>query len=97
MTDDDQGPLTFHFGDELDLHSFAPRDVPELVRDWLDDRAAAGSTSLRLVHGKGIGVQRERVRALLARDPRVVRFADAPLGAGSWGATVIDLDPGRLR
>lgn len=95
MSDDDPDSLSFTFADELDLHSFAPRDIPELVRDWLDDRAAAGSTSLRVIHGKGIGVQRERVRALLARDPRVVRFADAPLGAGSWGATVIDLDPGR--
>ena len=65
------------------------------LTDWLDDRAAAGSRSLRLIHGKGIGVQRERVRAHLARDRRVLWFRDAPLGAGSWGATVLEIDPER--
>ena len=77
--------------DVLDLHAFRPREVPELVRDYLDAAWEKGLRRLRIVHGKGIGVQRETVRAILARDPRVRAFSDAPGEAGGWGATVVDL------
>jgi dsDNA-specific endonuclease/ATPase MutS2 len=75
--------------DVLDLHSFAPRDVEEVVRGYLDDAFAAGFPGVRLIHGKGVGVRRELVRKLLSSDPRVASFGDAPLGGGSWGATIV--------
>lgn len=78
-------------GDVLDLHSFRPAEVPDLVRDWLDEACARGFRDLRIVHGKGIGVQRATVRALLERDPRVVAFGDAPAEHGGWGATWVTL------
>jgi dsDNA-specific endonuclease/ATPase MutS2 len=75
--------------DVLDLHGFAPRDVAEIVADYLDRAHAAGFEGVRLIHGRGVGVQRERVRSLLARDARVASFGDAPGGAGGWGATIV--------
>jgi dsDNA-specific endonuclease/ATPase MutS2 len=80
-------------GDVLDLHGFLPRDVREIVADYLDAAWEAGFGEVRIVHGKGVGVQREMVRALLARDPRVAGFADAPGEHGGWGATVVTLRP----
>lgn len=77
--------------DVLDLHGFLPREVPDVVRDWLDAAHERGYRALRIVHGRGIGVQRQTVRALLARDPRVVAFGDAPPEAGGWGATWVTL------
>lgn len=77
--------------DVLDLHSFRPAEVPDLVRDYLDAAYDKGLRHLRIVHGKGIGVQRQTVRTLLERDPRVEAFGDAPLEAGSWGATWVRL------
>ena len=74
-------------GDVLDLHSFPPRDVPEIVRDYLDLAVERRWPQVRIVHGKGAGVQRERVRSILAADPRVEAFGDAPAEAGGWGAT----------
>jgi dsDNA-specific endonuclease/ATPase MutS2 len=77
--------------DVLDLHSFRPSEVPDLVRDYLDAAYDKGLRHLRIIHGKGIGVQRQTVRTLLERDPRVEAFGDAPLEAGSWGATWVRL------
>lgn len=77
--------------DVLDLHSFRPAEVADVVREYLDAAHAKGLRELRLIHGRGIGVQRERVRALLARDPRVIGFGDAPPEAGGWGATWVRL------
>jgi len=79
--------------DVLDLHGFAPADIPAIVRDYLDLAVARGYSAVRLIHGRGIGVQRERVRSLLAADPRVAAFGDAPGEAGGWGATCITLKP----
>lgn len=73
--------------DVLDLHSFRPSEVPDVVRDWLDAAYERGFRSLRIIHGKGIGMQRQTVRTILGRDPRVEAFGDAALDAGSWGAT----------
>ena len=78
----------------LDRVSQPPRrSVPEVVRDYLEAARAAGFREVRLIHGKGIGVQRERVRALLAAHSDVESFADAPAGRGHWGATVVRLRP----
>ena len=84
-------PVKVPITDVLDLHSFRPADVPEVVREWLDAAYEAGFHLVRIVHGKGIGVQRKTVRTLLARDPRVEDFGDAPLEAGGWGATWVKL------
>jgi hypothetical protein len=74
--------------DSLDLHSFPPASVPQVVEDYLQAAHARGLREVRLIHGRGIGVQRERVRSLLARHPRVASFRDAPPELGGWGATV---------
>ena len=85
-------PIELPITDVLDLHSFPPREVPELVRDYLDAAWEAGFRRLRIIHGRGIGVQRQTVRKLLERDPRVVSIGDAPAGAGGWGATCVELE-----
>jgi dsDNA-specific endonuclease/ATPase MutS2 len=85
-------PIELPITDVLDLHSFPPEEVPELVRDYLDAAWEAGLRSLRIIHGRGIGAQRRTVRTLLERDPRVTSFGDAPAGAGGWGATCVELE-----
>ena len=62
-----------------------------MVRDYLDAAYAAGFRELRIIHGRGVGVQRRTVRKLLGRDPRVMEFFDAPATSGGWGATVVRL------
>ncbi len=83
--------LNLPIEDVFDLHSFLPEDVPDVVRDYLDAAYGAGLRELRIIHGRGRGVQRKTVRTLLERDPRVSGFGDAPLEAGGWGATWVTL------
>jgi len=64
--------------DTLDLHPFQPRDVASVVEEYLYQAALRGFRELRIIHGRGIGVQREIVRSILSRDPRVASFRDAP-------------------
>jgi len=75
--------------DVLDLHGFPPRDMREIVLGYLDDAFAAGFPAVRIVHGRGMGVQRDAVRALLSRDARVAEFSDAPEAQGGRGATLV--------
>jgi dsDNA-specific endonuclease/ATPase MutS2 len=84
-------PVEVEISDVLDLHSFAPRDVKRVVEEYLTQAHAAGFSRIRLIHGKGVGVQREMVRAILARTAFVIDFKDAPPEAGGWGATVARL------
>ena len=84
-------PIRIPIADVFDLHSIPPRDVKEVVREYLVEARRLGFTALRIVHGRGIGVQREMVRAVLAATPFVVSFRDAPPEAGGWGATVVTL------
>lgn len=81
--------VSLEITDVLDLHPFAPREVPAVVEAYLEEARAKGYTSVRIVHGKGTGVQRARVHSILKRTPFVASFSDAPLGGGSWGATVV--------
>jgi hypothetical protein len=74
--------------DSIDLHPFPPRDVPDVVDAYLEEAVARGLREVRLIHGRGIGVQRDRVQKLLARHPLVSGFHDAPPDRGGWGATV---------
>ena len=84
-------PYEVPITDVFDLHPFAPRDVKAAVEAYLEEAHARGFTALRIIHGRGIGVQREMVRKVLARTPYVLDFRDAPEGAGGWGATVVTL------
>ena len=87
--EDPDEPVALPIEDFLDLHAFQPRDVRDVVSSYLEAALLAGFTEVRLVHGRGIGVQRESVRALLSRHPSVLSFADAPPERGGWGATVV--------
>ncbi|HEV2765466.1 MAG TPA: Smr/MutS family protein, partial [Pyrinomonadaceae bacterium] len=82
-------PVVVPLTDVLDLHTVAPREVKRLVESYLEDAREAGFRAVRIIHGKGVGVQRETVRKILARTPFVEHFADAPPEAGGWGATVV--------
>jgi len=88
---DPEEPHVLPVEDHLDLHPFSPKDVRAVVASYLEAALEAGFQEVRLVHGRGIGVQRESVRALLARHPGVLSFADAPPERGGWGATVVRL------
>jgi dsDNA-specific endonuclease/ATPase MutS2 len=89
--DHDEEPLRIPINDVFDLHTVRPRDVKEAVEAYLEEANRLGLKALRIIHGRGIGVQRETVRAVLARTPFVLSFQDAPLEAGGWGATVVTL------
>lgn len=92
MTPEDDVPIPIPITDALDLHTVPPRDVVGVVEEYLIEARKLGFRALRIIHGRGIGVQREAVRKVLARTDFVLRFADAPLEAGGWGATVVDLE-----
>jgi DNA-nicking Smr family endonuclease len=77
----------------LDLHTFAPREVRDVVREYLRACRERGILEIRIVHGKGIGEQRRQVHAVLERLPEVDRFALGGEGAGGWGATLVWLRP----
>jgi dsDNA-specific endonuclease/ATPase MutS2 len=79
--------------DHIDLHPFRPRDVRSVVESYLEQAVEAGFREVRLIHGRGIGVQRDIVRSLLSEHPDVETFADAPAGRGGWGATIVRLAP----
>jgi len=90
---DGDAPVPLAIEDTLDLHTFAPRDVVSLVVEYLLAARAAGLREVRLIHGRGRGVQRARVRAALASLPFVIAAHDAPPDRGGWGAAVVVLDP----
>ncbi|MBL8242397.1 MAG: Smr/MutS family protein [Bryobacterales bacterium] len=79
--------------DVFDLHTVPPRDVEGIVEAYLEAALEKGFVHLRIIHGKGIGVQRETVRRVLARTPFVESASTAPEGAGGWGATLVTLRP----
>lgn len=80
-------PLT----DALDLHSFRPEDTKRVLTEYLDEASRAGLSEVRIVHGRGRGVQRAIVRRILSEVPQVARFAEAPPARGGWGATIVHL------
>jgi len=84
-------PVRIPIEDALDLHAFAPRDIPSVVAEYLEAAHARGFTEVRLIHGRGVGVQRRIVRSLLTDHPRVAAFADAPPDRGGFGATIVRL------
>ena len=87
----DEEPVQIPIEDTLDLHSFGPRDVASVVEEYLRAARERGFREVRIIHGRGIGVQRSIVRAVLSRHLLVASFADAPPERGGWGATVVTL------
>ena len=90
---DEPEPVSPPIEDSLDLHPFAPKDVRPVVEEYLKEAAARGFREVRLIHGRGIGLQRASVQGLLAGHPLVERFFDAPPDRGGWGATLVTLRP----
>lgn len=81
-------PIEMEITDALDLHAFAPRDVKSVVENYLSEAHKKGFSMVRIIHGKGIGVQREIVRKILSNTDFVESFKDAPAFSGHWGATI---------
>ena len=87
----EQEPIRIPITDVFDLHSIPPRDVKAVVEEYLREAHRLGLKALRIIHGRGIGVEREMVRSVLARTGFVADFRDAPAEAGGWGATIVTL------
>ena len=90
MSDD---PVVLPLDGILDLHAFRPEDVLDVVREYLEACREKGVLQIRIIHGKGKGVQRKAVRTLLEKPACGASCSDAPIAAGGWGATIIDLLP----
>jgi dsDNA-specific endonuclease/ATPase MutS2 len=84
-------PIRIPITDIFDLHTVPPRDVKGVVEAYLEEAQRLGLKAIRIIHGRGIGVQREIVRSVLARTDFVLDYHDAPAEAGGWGATVVTL------
>ena len=84
-------PVKIPIEDVLDLHTFRPKDIPDLLEDYFTECMNTGIYSVRIIHGKGKGIQKRRVQGLLKKSPIVKSFKDAPPEAGGWGATLVEL------
>jgi len=84
-------PVEIEITDVFDLHTIPPRDVKSVVEEYLRLAHEKGFKAVRIIHGKGIGVQRETVRSILARTDFVLDWTDAPPDAGGLGATIARL------
>jgi len=82
-------PVVLPVEDFIDLHAFAPKDIPSVVEEYLEQCALAKFREVRIIHGRGTGVQRNIVRSILQKHPLVLSFRDASAEAGGWGATVV--------
>jgi dsDNA-specific endonuclease/ATPase MutS2 len=89
MSEDE--PVRIPITDVFDLHSIPPRDARAVVEEYLEEAHALGLKALRIIHGRGIGAQREMVRKVLQSKEYVADFRDAPAEAGGWGATIVTL------
>ncbi len=85
--------IEFPVTDVLDLHTFHPRDVRPLLKDFLERCGEEGIDQVRIIHGKGTGTLKRIVHGILKGIPTVKNFYDAPEGAGGWGATIVELVP----
>jgi len=87
----DEDPVELPIDGVLDLHAFDPKDIKDLVPEYIGECLGRGITELRIIHGKGTGTMKAIVHSLLAKDPRVASFKDAGMGGGGWGATAVIL------
>ena len=86
-------PVVIEITDVFDLHTIPPREVKAVVEEYLREAHALGFPVVRIIHGKGVGVQREIVRTILSRTPFVHDWTDAPPDAGGMGATIVRFSP----
>lgn len=84
-------PIRIPIEDSIDLHTFLPRDIPFLLEDYISECLKAGIYEVRIIHGKGKGLQRKVVRSFLRKSRFVDSFHEAPREAGGWGATIAKL------
>ena len=84
-----QEPIEYQISNELDLHTFLPNELGELIPDYIGLCIQKDIMRIRIIHGKGVGTLRETVHALLKRDSRVLRFELASQNEGGWGATIV--------
>lgn len=87
----ENAPVAIPITGELDLHTFRPSDLGELLPAYLAECAARGIREVRVIHGKGTGTLRTTVHALLRRLPLVASFRQGDENTGSWGATLVTL------
>lgn len=80
--------VRMHIADTLDLHTFSPAELEPLLEDYMEECLKLGITEIRIIHGKGKGIQRRRVQSVLSRSPLVQSYHDADPGGGGWGATI---------
>ena len=83
-------PFEIEITDSLDLHAFSPKDVKLVVEAYLEEAHKKGFCLVRVIHGKGVGIQREIVRKVLSETEFVKSFKNAPEFSGSWGATIVE-------
>ena len=84
-------PVAIPIDGVLDLHTFNPKEIPSLIEEYILACREKGITQLRIIHGKGKGIQKARVQSLLSGNPLVRSFSDAQAEAGGWGATLVEL------
>ncbi|MBX3293936.1 MAG: Smr/MutS family protein [Acidobacteria bacterium] len=85
-------PFEIEITDSLDLHSFSPKDIRAVTEAYLSEAYKKGFRVVRIIHGKGVGVQREIVRKVLSESDLVCKFKNAPEFSGSWGATIVEFE-----
>ena len=85
---DAEGAVVIPIEDWLDLHTFRPGEVKDLLYDYLEAAHQKGFREVRIIHGKGTGALRQRVHSILEKHPLVASFREAGERGGGWGATV---------
>ena len=84
-------PVVVPIEDSIDLHAFSPKEIASVVEEYIEQCARASIYEVRIIHGRGKGIQRRIVHSVLEKHPLVLSFKDAPSEAGGWGATVVVL------
>lgn len=93
QTDDPSEPVVFPITDVIDLHTFIPKEVPDLLNEYFSACIEKGIFQVRVIHGKGRGILKKRVTGILKKSPLVSSYTDAPVEAGGWGAVIVVLIP----
>ena len=84
-----QEPVELPIEPCIDLHTFSPKEIPGVLASYLEECQKAGFREVRIIHGKGMGVQRKIVHSFLRKCPLAETFTQAPPEAGGWGATIV--------